>query len=421
MFMKFMRSANGRNAVRCSLRLVAIVLGVLFAVAGCGGGHPPSNSKAADPKAPPEAFPQDPTATFQGDWPSPGTEHDPADVVALGARLAYAYDQDDVGITAFRLDNGDVAWHTTAPEGGSVAQAPRLAGNTVIGAFATTKAGAGTYADRQGISVIAMEAGTGKTLWTREIATGSVSDSAAGAAVPHVVGADARHVLVASYEQGFSETPPLSALLDTRTGRVIWTDADFKGVDLEASVAVGVRDDGDLAGKSTSDGRQQWRRDLQLGEIRATDPGPGLTFADGTTAGGTLLIDAATGTTRLDSGDTSLLDCHYDGWDTTICAGADGSGNATVWAVDVHTSHVLWRLPDASTNRVAPGITSAWHGVVYAHADQALTLDTRTGKDLRTNIGVISPTMVNDGYGLIYDDSARVIDVYRAAEGSVSD
>ncbi|MGW2166786.1 outer membrane protein assembly factor BamB family protein [Streptomyces nondiastaticus] len=420
--MKSMRSANGRNAVRCPLRLLSVVLAVLFAVAGCGGGHPHSGSRAVDPKAPPEAFPQDPTATIQGDWPSPGTGHDPADVVALGERLAYAYDQDDdTGITAFRLDNGDVAWHTTVPEGSSVAQAPRLTGNTVIGAFATTKNGSGTYADRHGISVVAMEADTGKTLWTREIATDSVSDDTAGTAVPHVVGADARHVLVASYEQGFSETPPLSALLDTRTGRVIWTDTDFKGVDLEEPVAVGIRDDGDLAGKSTSDGRQQWSRDLRLGEVRTMDPGPGLTFADGTAAGGSLLIDAATGTTRLNSGDTSLLDCHYDGWSTTICAGADGSGNAVVWAVDVRTSHVLWRLPDPSANRVAPEITSAWHGVVYAQADQAMTLDTRTGKDLRTNTGPISPTMANDGYGLVYDDSDRTIDVYRAAGRSVSD
>ncbi|WP_424886959.1 hypothetical protein [Streptomyces sp. XH2] len=340
--------------------------------------------------------------------------------MALGARLAYAYDQDDTGITAFRLDNGDVAWHTTVPEGGSVAQAPRLTGNAVIGAFATTTSGAGTYADQHGISVIAMEAGSGKTLWTRRISTDSVSGDAAGSAVPHVVGADARHVLVASYEQGHSETPPLSTLLDTRTGRVIWTDTDFKGVDLEESVAVGVRDDGDLAGKSTADGRQQWERDLHLGEITTADPGPGLTFADGTAAGGTLLIDAATGTTRLDSGDTSLLDCHYDGWNTTVCEGADGSGHATAWAVDIRTSDVLWRLPGPSANRVAPDITSAWHGVVYAQADQAMTLNTRTGEDLRTSIGPVSPTMVNDGYGLVYDDSARTIDVYRAAGGAVS-
>ncbi|MGK5543869.1 PQQ-binding-like beta-propeller repeat protein [Streptomyces sp. URMC 127] len=345
--------------------------------------------------------------------------------MALGARLAYAYDRDDVGITAFRLDNGDVAWHTTVPDGSSVAQAPRLSGTMVIGAFATTASGAGTYADRHGISVVALEAGTGRTLWTRKIENSSpdsVPDDAAGAlAEPHVVGADARHVLVASYEQGFSQTPPLSVLLDTRTGRVIWTDTGFKGVDLEESVAVGVRDDGDLAGKSVADGRQQWRRDLRLGEITATDPGPGLTLADGTAAGTSLLIDATTGATRLDTGDTSLLDCHYDGRDTTVCAAADGSGNAAVWALDIRTTDVLWRLPDAPAHRIAPRITSARHGVVYAQAGQAMTLDARTGRDLRTNTGPVSPTMVGDGYGLVYDDSARTIDVYRVAGGSGPD
>ncbi|MBT2510831.1 hypothetical protein J7I98_34445 [Streptomyces sp. ISL-98] len=88
--------------------------------------------------------------------------------------------------------------------------------------------------------------------------------------------------------------------------------------------------------------------------------------------------------------------------------------------MDVHTAHVLWRLPDESANRIAPEITSAWHGVVYAQADQAMTLDARTGRDLRTGIGLVSPTMVNDGYGLVYDVAARVVDVYQAADVSAS-
>ncbi|GHG54649.1 outer membrane protein assembly factor BamB family protein [Streptomyces griseocarneus] len=357
------------------------------------------------------SFPETPTTTFQGAWPAPADEDDPSDVVTLGARLAYAYDQDDVGVTAFRLDSGDVAWHAAVPDGTTVAQAPRLVGNKVICAFATTQQDRGTYAGRRGITVVALDAGTGRSLWTREIAGGEVTD--AGAA-PHVVGADTRHVLVSAYEQGYAQTPPLSALLDTRTGQVIWTDTDFKGVDLEPTVAVGVRGDGDFAGKSTSDAAQLWKRDLRLGEARTSDPGPGLTWADDAEAGGTLLIDPATGATRLDSGDTSLEGCHYDGWNTTVCAGADGSGDAAVWAVDVRTARVLWRLPDASAHRIAPDITSAWHGVVYAEAGQTMTLDARTGRDLRTDIGPVSPTLVNDGYGLVHDRAARTIDVYRA-------
>ncbi|MBT2510830.1 PQQ-binding-like beta-propeller repeat protein [Streptomyces sp. ISL-98] len=307
--MNAMHSTNQRNAVGRRLR-TAFVVGVLCAVAACGGGHPSEGSRAIKPKAPAESFPETPTARFQGAWPSPVSENDLADVVTLGASLAYTYDQDDVGVTAFRLDSGEIAWHTAVPDGGTVTQAPRLSGEKVIGAFATTEEGSGTYADRRGITVVALDAGTGATLWTREI---SVDKDADPTAVPHVVGADARHVLVASDAPGYSEAPPLSALLDARTGRVVWTDTDFEGVDLERSVAVGVRDDGDFVGRSTADGAQLWKRDLRLGEARTSDPGPGLTWADGAEAGGTLLIDPATGATRLDSGDTSLGECHYDG------------------------------------------------------------------------------------------------------------
>ncbi|MCQ8771957.1 outer membrane protein assembly factor BamB family protein [Streptomyces telluris] len=370
------------------------------------------------PTAPAGALPMTPVTTFQGPWPSPVGDGGPADMVALGARLAYAYDRDDVGITAYGLDSGEPVWHTAVPDGVTVARTPRLVGDKVIGAFDTTEEGSGTYADRRGITVVALDARTGRSVWSREIPGGK--DRPAEAA-PHVVGADSRHVLVASYEEGYAEAPPLSALLDSQTGQVIWSDADFKGVDLEGSVAVGMRGDGDFVGKATSDGDQLWKRDLRLGEAMTSDPGPGLTRADGTQAGGTLLIDPVTGATRLNSGDTSLSSCHYDGWNTTVCAGADGSGEATVWAVDVRTARVLWRLPDEAAGRTAPDITSAWHGVVYARADQAMTLDARTGSDLRTDLGAVSPSLVNDGYGLVYDPLARAIDVYRATGTAASD
>ncbi|MFI9202549.1 PQQ-binding-like beta-propeller repeat protein [Streptomyces sp. NPDC053048] len=415
--MNSMDSADRRRAVRRRLRMASAVVGVLCAVAACGGGASSEGGRATGANVPPESFPDSPTTSFQGAWPSPLGDIGPADVVALGAHLAFAYDRKDVGVTAFRLDSGEVAWHTAAPAGGTVAQAPpRLAGNAVIGAFAVTEEGTGTYADRHGVTVVALDAGTGRTLWTREIG----GEFANPAAAPHVVGADPRHVLVASYEQGYEETPPSSVLLDTRTGRIIWTEADFKGVDLEQSVAVGIRSDDSFAGKSVADNIQLWKRDLPFGESEAADPGPGLTWIDGTAADEPLLIDPTTGATRLDSGDTQLEKCHYDGWTTTICAGTDESAHPAVWAVDVRTARVLWRLPDESANRVAPRITSAWHGAVYAQADQAMTLDARTGRDLRTDLGLVSPAMVNDHYGLVYDDTSHSIDVYRAPDAFVS-
>lgn len=406
---------NRRVSVRRRLRTALAGVGVLCAVAACGGGHPYENGgrlHGSGPAAPPGSFPEAPTATFQGSWPSPPAEGGSAGVLALGARLAYTYDRDDVGVTAFRLDSGDVAWHSSVPHGTDVARAPRLTGGKVIGAFATKEEGIGTHADRRGITVVALDAGSGATLWTREITVGADSDPTA---VPQVVAADDRHVLVSSDAPGYSETPPLSALLDTGTGRVLWTDPDFEGVDLERSVAVGVRDDGDFAGRSTTGGGLLWKRDLRLGEAQTSDPGPGLTLADGTEAGGTLLIDPMTGATRLDSGDTSLDECRHDGRNTTVCTGSDGSGEAAVWGVDERAARVLWRLPDEPAGRVAPEITAVWHGVVYARNHQALTLDARTGRDLRTDLGPVSPALVNDGYGLVYDDTSRAFDVYRTA------
>ncbi|MBB5119814.1 hypothetical protein AF335_12780 [Streptomyces eurocidicus] len=407
---------NRRVSVRRRLRTAVAGVGVLCAVAACGGGHPYESGghpHGSGPAIPPGSFPEGPTATLQGAWPAPPAEGGPAGVLTLGARLAYAYDQDDVGVTAFRLGSGDVAWHSAVPHGTDVARAPRLTGDKVIGAFATTEEGGGTRADRRGITVTALDADSGATLWARGIPVGADADPTA---VPQVVGADDRHVLIASDAPGHSETPPMSALLDTRTGRVLWTDPDFGGVDLERSVAVGVRDDGDFAGRSTAGGGLLWKRDLRLGEARAADPGPGLTWADGTEAGGTLLIDPMTGATRLDSGDTSLDECRPDGRNTTVCTGSDGSGGAAVWAVDTRDARVLWRLPDGPAGRVAPEVTAVWHGVVYARADRALTLDARTGRDLRTDLGPVSPTLVNDDYGLVYDDASRAFDVYRFRE-----
>ncbi|WP_192583363.1 outer membrane protein assembly factor BamB family protein [Streptomyces albicerus] len=389
-------------------------------LAACGGGQAPAEGKApreassgstsiagsggTRPQGPPQDFEPEAIGSFDwygGQWPLPPTFGGGAgDFLALGDRLAYTYDTKDVGITAYRLDDGEITWCKKVPDGDSVALAPRLAGTAVIGAFARSTEGRGTSAGHHAITVAAYDAATGKALWTRDVVEGD------GTAVPtaHIVGATDRRVLV-SAEDGSS------ALVDVRTGRLVWTDRDFEGVDLEDTVAVGRRDDGVFVGKSTSDGRQLWKRQVVIGEGLTADPGPGLTLAGGI-GQEDLLVDPVTGKTSLDMKD-GASDCHYDGWTTTVCSGTDGSGSATVTAVDLRSARVLWRLPDEAANRIVPQVTSAWHGLVYAEANGPMTLDARTGKDLRTDIS-LAPSMVNDRYGLVYDDLDRIIKVYRA-------
>ncbi|MFF4350206.1 PQQ-binding-like beta-propeller repeat protein [Streptomyces sp. NPDC001530] len=392
-------------------------------LAGCGGdqapaaGHAPIGGKGphgastgsasgggTQPQGPPQDFEPEAISSFdsyEGRWPQTFFGDGPRDFLALGDRLAYSYDTADVGITAYRLDTGEVAWHTTVPDGDGVEQAPHLVGTAVMGVFGTSTEGTGTSAGHHAVVVAAYDAATGEELWTRDVVEGEGT----GAPRAHIVGATDERVLV-SAEDGSS------ALVDMRTGRLVWTDSDFEGLDLEETVAVGTRDDGQFVGKSTSDGRQLWKRQALVGEALPGDPGPGLTLANGIGVGDSLLLDPVTGKTSLDMKD-GADDCHYDGWTTTVCSGTDGSGSATVTAVDLQNARVLWRLPDEAANRVAPTVTSAWHGLVYAEADAPMTLDARTGKDLRVNIS-LAPSMVNDRYGLVYDDTRSVIDVYRA-------
>ncbi|WP_189133211.1 outer membrane protein assembly factor BamB family protein [Wenjunlia tyrosinilytica] len=405
------------------LLMTAAGAAVAFSLAACGGGHAPSGAKAPHgdlsnssmdgggtrSQAPPQAFAPEAIASFSGRWPRPTLRGGIADFLTLGDRLAYTYDVEDVGITAYRLDTGEIAWHKAVQDGDSVAQAPRLAGTAVVGAFGTSTAGSGTSAGGHTVTVVAYDAATGRQLWAREVEKGKGTSAAS----PRVVGADDRRVLVSVSEEGYSQTPPMSALLDTRTGRVVWTDRDFDGIDLEKSVAVGTRDDGDFAGRSTADGRRMWKRQLVTGEALTADPGPGLTLANGIGAGESRLVDPVTGKARLDMGDATVRDCHYDGWTTTVCSGADGSGSAAITAVDLPTGRVLWRLPDRTANRIAPEVTTAWHGVVYAEADAPMTLDARTGKDLRTDVGA-APSVVNHRFGLGYEDTEGIVEVYRA-------
>nr|WP_237281897.1 hypothetical protein [Streptomyces griseochromogenes] len=44
---------------------------------------------------------------------------------------------------------------------------------------------------------------------------------------------------------------------------------------------------------------------------------------------------------------------------------------------------MLWQLPVKQADRIAPKITTAWHGRVYGGTDHgAIALDARNGKDL---------------------------------------
>ncbi|MFF0450216.1 PQQ-binding-like beta-propeller repeat protein [Streptomyces sp. NPDC004609] len=404
-------------------------------MAACGGGSQPADdSPRGDgtskptpsvagaapgaPQGPPEAFEAEGAVL---DAESPGLVDHPAEMLALGDEIAYGYrfgkGLDEVpGIDAFRLDSGEAAWRAKVPDGADASHAPALVGDVVVGAFATRTEGEGTSAGQDGIRVVAYDALTGEERWARDVMT----DRDSLDLVPRVVAGRAGRVLVSWEGSAYNEPPPASALLDTRTGRIIWTAEDFDGVDLEDRVAVGMRAGGStFVGKSVS-GKELWKRRLLLSEWGSSpDPGPGLTLVSGrmltTVSTGeetdAWLLDPLTGKTRLDLRDMSPGSCVHDGRSTTICSGKD-----TVVAVDVPTARELWRLPDKAANRVAPTVTAAWQGIVYAEGvNGAMTLDARTGKDRRTGL-TLAPELVNGKYGLVYEDGGwRGVKSFRAS------
>ncbi|WP_157855955.1 outer membrane protein assembly factor BamB family protein [Streptomyces aureocirculatus] len=400
----------------------ALAIAVVCALAACShpgmssakkAPHGASSNSAADsggsgPAGPPQKFESQPSASIDMQDNPVEVSGTLSDVLTLGDTLAYLYDGDGSGITAYRLDTGDAAWHTSVPDSDGQSGTPRLAGTAVVGAFATSTEGAGTSAGHHAITVVAYNAATGRQRWSTDFARANGTDQTLG--TPRVVAADNAHVLVSVAEEGYSETLPMSALLDVRTGSVIWTDRDFDGVNLTKTVAVGATQGGNtFVGKAVSDGHQVWSRTVPGGELLTEPLGPGLTKVDAITGDpDNLLLYSATGKSKLTL-DSSVSGCLYDGQATLVCTGDDVVG------VDVSTARVLWYLPDRATNRAKPDVYCAWHGVVYAAGTNSLvTLDARTGKDLHTHIGA-APVMVNDRYGLKYDDSTgERVNIYRA-------
>ncbi|MFI9243988.1 hypothetical protein ACIGXF_15650 [Streptomyces sp. NPDC053086] len=65
---------------------------------------------------------------------------------------------------------------------------------------------------------------------------------------------------------------------------------------------------------------------------------------------------------------------------------------------------MAWQLPDKQADRIAPKITTAWHGRVYGTTDNGAVLDARTGMDLPSPRVV--PLLVDESAGIVLGDSS---------------
>jgi hypothetical protein len=226
-----------------------------------------------------------------------------------------------------------------------------------------------------------------------------------------VVGAAGSVVVVATGEGSTGSDPGSVYGIDVASKTVAWSRAAFTASGVIDGTVVGVASSGagllsqEIVGLSVADGKQTWTTtdNLLSTTVRATGPvvvATGQRYYDGVEF--FRVINPTTGKV-LDHSEGrgyATYRCRFDEKSTVVC----GVENGPIYAFDPAAPQtVLWSLPDTATNRVAPRISTVWHGIVYTGV---AFLDARTGKDKVQNPAV-TPVVVNEYVGIALRDTAN--------------
>jgi hypothetical protein len=184
--------------------------------------------------------------------------------------------------------------------------------------------------------------------------------------------------------------------------------APAAGAPVEAPVVVGAAvpsgggtgySPSSVVGLDVSSGARRWASDDGSTALSVHRAGPGTVTVAGrrpTSARAFLTVYDAAGGSRnaVDLGTaTAPPECTWDEASTTVC-----SGSNRTFALDAPTGALLWSLPAAG--RVAPAVTTAWHGAVYGTTvNGPVVVDARTGRDRNPAPGA-APVVVNAYLGV---------------------
>ncbi|MFI2207429.1 PQQ-binding-like beta-propeller repeat protein [Streptomyces sp. NPDC020192] len=424
---------SSKRAIQIPARWACAAVVVISTLTGCGshGGHEtPVKAPTAQPKSASRPI-HDPPASFatRHSVPLPddaiagrltvsGTLNSPLPVAlykttAFIATARHMQVMDTVTGTVTALiipDNTPVesadAWAST-----NHAAAPLLTTSqgtpSVLAPFVVTQTGTGTQASHTVVEVTATNADTGQVMWRLTLQppqwdTGSdlratAIGSAHGIAVIRISTGDDDYA--AAY--GIDLNRPRQAWMVDKFQASAVTDQTVAGAVLEDEVSVDQRP----AGFDLTTGKRLWQG--SNGTWVGADPaGPHLLRIHGKDydSGHSYdrLVDPLTGRTLhtlpADLGDS---DCTYDDRSVLVCSGM-GSESRVAYGVDTSSGKVLWQLPDKQADRIAPKITTAWHGRVYGETDHgAIALDARTGKDVPSPGA--APLLVNESTGIVLD------------------
>lgn len=412
--------------MRKRMSLLMCVLGTVTVFSGCTSSGEPQAEKASTlgPSAKRQAF--DPPRTFDLAKPVPmpesawegkislgGERLGPLPVLLLGTR-AYVTPPDRVELVD--VDHGTVT-DTIRPqhepalsaEGFAASAIAQLAAPPVltdlqgkprvVTAFATSVRGQGTTPSRPIVEVLAVDADTGGAAERVEFDAGNV-EPYTQREQPVVLGAHAGTVVLRIGTD--------TVAVDLGTRRELWRRTNFAtgavagDTVIGADPRTGIESDtarSTVRGLAVDSGQERWRSNpYRSATVSAASPKV-VTVTGVATDGKQLfqVLEAATGRvldTSVASGRVPYrVQCSYDGTAITVCHSDDPQR----WAGAFDDSGTwLWELPDTKSNRVAPTVTTAWHGAVYGYTTNGpLVLDARTGADREPHPGV-APWLVNE-------------------------
>jgi hypothetical protein len=202
---------------------------------------------------------------------------------------------------------------------------------------------------------------------------------------------------------------PATYAVEVPSGAVRWRAPGLRAVVVEHSLVIGAQDvasgSQQVRAVAAGDGHPVWTAGSASGTVTVVRGGRAFVAA--------LSVDVGAGQRALTFYDTSTgraqahktvpggVTCRFDERMTTVCWSADA---AEPWAAgfDATSARTLWELPDAAAGRVAPKITTVWHGVVYGTTGNGpVVLDAATGADRTGPSPNIAPDLVDGFVGLV--------------------
>ncbi|MER6445501.1 PQQ-binding-like beta-propeller repeat protein [Streptomyces venezuelae] len=290
----------------------------------------------------------------------------------------------------------------------------------VLAPFLIRQAGVGTQAARDSAELVATDAKTGKVAWRLSL---PLPDWAKGAPEPltaSVVGAAGNVAVVTLAHKGTVFTNASTTYAIDLTGRrVLWSQETFRAATIAGGVVVGEKkktasdDYSTSAGYDLTTGAERWQGQEHI-NLELRPAGPNLLHLYARDRGDYRIVyrrflDARTGEVRQNDVPAASR-CRQDGASVVVCWGRD-----QVVGVDATTGAPLWQLPDEKAGRIAPQVTTVWHGRVYAKtANGTVALDSRTGADLPTP-PVIAPDLLNAFTGIAISNSGDDMTAYQSA------